>query len=93
MLNVLLSGCFGKVSSAVAKIIKDNAMLRALIKECEEIANDCYMAKEDVDTILEKTEKNVFRLCTDGSEGLFGKPDAIIFMRIRSRHILPDILL
>ena len=45
-----------------AKIIKDNAMLRALIKECEEIANDCYMAKEDVDTILEKTEKNVFRL-------------------------------
>ena len=37
-------------------------MLRRLIRINEEIANDCYMEKEDVNTILESTEKRIFGL-------------------------------
>lgn len=45
-----------------AIIVRDKAVLRRLIKVTESIANDCYLDKEDVDTILEKTEKDVFKL-------------------------------
>ena len=43
-----------------AQIVKDKAVLRRLIKVAEETANDCYLDKENIDHILEKTEKNVF---------------------------------
>lgn len=45
-----------------AMIVRDKATLRRLIKVTEDIANDCYLDKEDVDDILEKTEKDVFHL-------------------------------
>lgn len=43
-----------------AKIVKDKAVLRRLIKVAEETANECYLDKEKLDVILEKTEKQVF---------------------------------
>jgi len=43
-----------------AQIVKDKAVLRRLIKVSEETANECYLDKEKLDVILEKTEKQVF---------------------------------
>ncbi len=43
-------------------IVAEKAMLRRLIKLNEEIANACYAGKESLETILEDTEKRVFRL-------------------------------
>ncbi len=45
-----------------ANIVYEKALLRRLIRINEEIANDCYMEKEDVNTILENTEKKIFSL-------------------------------
>lgn len=43
-----------------AQIVKDKAVLRRLIKVSEDTANECYLDKEKLDNILEKTEKQVF---------------------------------
>ncbi|HKL98272.1 MAG TPA: replicative DNA helicase [Mobilitalea sp.] len=43
-----------------AQIVRDKAVLRKLIKVSEATANECYLDKEKLDTILEKTEKQVF---------------------------------
>jgi replicative DNA helicase len=43
-----------------AQIVRDKAVLRRLIKVAEETANECYLDKEKLDVILEKTEKHVF---------------------------------
>lgn len=45
-----------------AQIVKDKAVLRRLIKVSEETANECYLDKEKLDNILEKTEKQVFNI-------------------------------
>ena len=43
-----------------AQIVRDKAELRRLIRVAEETANECYLDKEKLDSILEKTEKQVF---------------------------------
>ena len=48
--------------TAYANIVKDKALLRQIIRVNQEIENKCYNGKEDVGTILEKTEKEVFDL-------------------------------
>ncbi len=45
-----------------AQIVRDKAVLRRLIKVAEETANECYLDKEKLDVILEKTEKQVFNI-------------------------------
>ncbi len=45
-----------------AQIVRDKAVLRRLIKVAEETANNCYLDKEKLDVILEKTEKEVFNI-------------------------------
>lgn len=50
-----------------AAIVSDKAVLRRLIKVSEGIANECYMGNDDVETILEDTEKNVFNILQDRS--------------------------
>lgn len=45
-----------------AQIVRDKSVLRRLIKVAEETANDCYLDKENLDVILEKTEKEVFNI-------------------------------
>ena len=45
-----------------AKIVKDKAILRKLIKLCENTEKDGYLSQESVDVILERAEQNVFKL-------------------------------
>ncbi|MCI8513691.1 MAG: replicative DNA helicase [Lachnospiraceae bacterium] len=45
-----------------AKIVRDKAVLRRLIRVTEKIAGACYLEKEPLEDILEKTEKAVFDL-------------------------------
>lgn len=54
-----------------AQIVADKAMLRRMIHLNEEIANTCYAGKEDLDFILEDTEKRVFKLVQSRTSGDF----------------------
>ncbi|MCR5610045.1 MAG: replicative DNA helicase [Lachnospiraceae bacterium] len=45
-----------------AQIIKEKSVLRNLIRVTENITNDCYMAKEPLENILEDTEKKIFNI-------------------------------
>ena len=45
-----------------AKIVKDHAMRRKLIKLNQEIENECYSGQESVETVMDITEKKVFEL-------------------------------
>lgn len=45
-----------------AKIVREKAMLRRLIKMNEDIANTCYLDKEPGEEIMEDTEKQLFQL-------------------------------
>ncbi len=45
-----------------AQIVYNKALLRKLIRINEEISNECYTEKEDINSILEMTEKKVFDL-------------------------------
>ena len=54
-----------------ANIVSEKALLRRLIKVSEEIANTCYLDKEDADTILEDTERKMFHLLQKRTTGEF----------------------
>ncbi|MDD3413712.1 MAG: replicative DNA helicase [Lachnospiraceae bacterium] len=52
-----------------ATIVEEKALLRKLIKINEEIANSCYIGKENTESILADTEKKIFDLIQrQGSE-------------------------
>lgn len=50
-----------------ARIVKEKATLRKLIKINEEIANTCYLQNRPLEEILEMTEKRVFDLVERGN--------------------------
>jgi len=52
-----------------ANIVYEKSMLRKLIRTNEEIVNNCYLAKEPLETILEETEKKVFQLVQKRNSG------------------------
>ena len=52
-----------------ADIVAEKSMLRKLILLTEGIANTCYLAKEPLEGILEKTEKDVFELIQKRNTG------------------------
>ena len=52
-----------------ANIVKDMAMKRKLIKVMEEIENECYAGKESLDSIMDKTEHDVFALLSTRQTG------------------------
>lgn len=54
-----------------AGIVADKAVLRRLIRLNEEIANNCYVGKENLETILADTEKRVFDLIQRRGGGEF----------------------
>ena len=54
-----------------ATIVKDKAVLRRLIRVTEEIANDCYLGRDPLETILADTEKKIFDLLQSRSSGDF----------------------
>ncbi|MBR2527710.1 MAG: replicative DNA helicase [Blautia sp.] len=45
-----------------ARIVRDKAVLRRLIKVNEEVENECYLQKEGTEAILEAAEKKLFRV-------------------------------
>ncbi len=54
-----------------ANIVKDNSMKRKLIRVTEDIANECYVGKESLDSVMDKTEHDVFKLLSSRSGGDF----------------------
>ena len=54
-----------------AKIVKDNAVKRRLIRLMEDIENECYTGKESLESVLDKTEKDVFQLLSSRTSGDF----------------------
>ena len=54
-----------------AKIVADKSMLRRLIRVNEDIANKCYSGKEELEVLLEDTEKQVFKLVQSRNTGDF----------------------
>ena len=44
------------------EMVRSKSILRALIRTNEEIANMCYKGEEDLESILESTEKKIFNL-------------------------------
>ena len=52
-----------------AQIVREKAILRRLIRISDEISQSCYLGKEPMDEILEKTEKSVFDLIKNGTGG------------------------
>ena len=54
-----------------AGIVAEKATLRRLIRLNEEIANTCYTGKENLEVILEDTEKRVFELVQRRNTGDF----------------------
>ncbi|WP_349667922.1 replicative DNA helicase [Lacrimispora sp.] len=54
-----------------AKIVRDKAVLRRLIKINEDIANTCYAGKEPLEDILASTEKTIFNLLQNRNSGDF----------------------
>ena len=47
---------------AYAQIVYEKATLRRLIKASEKIASDCYLQNDELDVIMENTEKDIFDL-------------------------------
>ena len=54
-----------------AKIVKEKAMLRKLIKVNEEIANQCYLGTQSLEDIMADTEKQIFHLLQNRNGGDF----------------------
>ncbi len=54
-----------------ANIVKENAVKRKLIRITEDIENECYAGKESLESVLDKTEKDVFGLLSSRTGGDF----------------------
>ncbi len=52
-----------------AKIVADKAMFRRLIQVNEEIANKCYSGKENLEVLMEDTEKQIIKLIQSRNSG------------------------
>ncbi len=52
-----------------AKIVQEKSMLRRLIRVTEDIASECYIGKEDTDSILADTEKKIFDILQQNTFG------------------------
>lgn len=51
------------------KIVKENSMKRKLIRVTEEIENECYAGKESLESVLDKTEHDIFALLSSRTGG------------------------
>ena len=52
-----------------ANIVKENSMKRKLIRVMEDIENECYAGKETLDSVMDKTEHDVFALLSSRTGG------------------------
>ncbi|MHB8129538.1 MAG: replicative DNA helicase [Mobilitalea sp.] len=67
-----------------AQIVRDKAVLRRLIKVAEETANECYLDKDKLDSILEKTEKQVFDIVQNRGTKEFSDIKEVVLRSIDS---------
>ena len=54
-----------------ANIVKENSVKRRLIRITEDIENECYAGKETLESVLNKTEKDIFALLSSRTGGEF----------------------
>lgn len=54
-----------------AEIVKDKAVLRRLIRVSESISNDCYQDTEDLNVLLDNTERQIFDVVQNRSTSDF----------------------
>ena len=52
-----------------ANIVQEAAMKRKLIRVMEEIENECYAGKESLDSVMDKTEHDVFQILSSRTGG------------------------
>ncbi len=52
-----------------AGIVKDHSVKRKLIRITEEIENECYAGKESLESVLNKTEHDIFALLSNRTSG------------------------
>ena len=50
-------------------IVKENSMKRKLIRVTEEIENECYAGKESLESVLDKTEHDIFAFLSSRTGG------------------------
>jgi len=67
-----------------ADIVAEKALSRKLIKITEGIANTCYTDKEQMDTILEETEKQVFNIVQKRNAGEYEDMRQVVLRTLKN---------
>lgn len=67
-----------------AEIVREKSILRRLIKVTEGIANTCYQANEPVEDILAETEKQIFDVVQNRTNGDFVSIKQVVIEAIES---------
>ena len=67
-----------------ADIVAERALSRKLIKITEGIANTCYTDKEQMDTILEETEKQVFNIVQKRNAGEYEDMRQVVLRTLKN---------
>ncbi len=67
-----------------ADIVAEKALSRKLIKITEGIANTCYTDKEQMDAILEETEKQVFNIVQKRSAGEYEDMRQVVLRTLKN---------
>lgn len=65
-----------------ANIVKEKSLLRLIIKTNQEIENSCYNAEENVEQILDDTEKKIFSLIQNRSAAEFEPIEKIVMRAV-----------
>ena len=67
-----------------ADIVSEKALSRKLIKVTEGIANTCYADKEQMDTILEDTEKQIFNIVQKRNAGEYEDMRQVVLRTLKN---------
>ena len=67
-----------------ADIVAEKALSRKLIKVTEGIANTCYADKEQMDTILEDTEKQIFNIVQKRNAGEYEDMRQVVLRTLKN---------
>ena len=71
-------GFVAKIASSVgssvnvkhyAEIVKDKSTLRQLIKTCNDVSNQCYEGKADINAVIDQAEKGIFNVSEGRNTG------------------------
>lgn len=76
--NLALSVPTSANTKHYASIVAEKATLRDLIKVTEGITNDCYSGKENINELLEETEKKVFKIVQKRNLGEITPIDQVV---------------